>query len=30
MLIKVSGRKWVEFWNVTDIQLAKQLGAVPK
>jgi predicted ester cyclase len=30
MLIKIVGGKWVEFWNVTDIRLAQQLGAVPK
>jgi C-1 hydroxylase len=30
MLIKISDGKWVEFWNVTDIRLAQQLGAVPK
>ncbi|MBN1160739.1 MAG: ester cyclase [Dehalococcoidales bacterium] len=29
ILIKVAGGKWIEFWNVTDIGLAKQLGAVP-
>jgi len=29
-IIKISGGKWVEFWNVTDIQLAQQLGAIPK
>jgi len=30
MLIKIVGGKWVEFWNVTDIRLAQQLGVVPK
>jgi steroid delta-isomerase-like uncharacterized protein len=30
MLIKIAGDNWVEFWNVTDIQLAKQLGAFPR
>ncbi|MBN1692638.1 MAG: ester cyclase [Dehalococcoidales bacterium] len=30
ILIKIANGKWVEFWNVTDIGLAKQLGAVPK
>ncbi|MGD0780971.1 MAG: ester cyclase [Dehalococcoidales bacterium] len=29
MLIKITGGKWVEFWNVTDIQLAQQLGVIP-
>lgn len=29
MLIKISDGKWVEFWNVTDIQLAQQLGVIP-
>lgn len=30
MLIRIISGKWVEFWNVTDIGLAKQLGSVPK
>jgi steroid delta-isomerase-like uncharacterized protein len=30
MLIKISDGKWVEFWNVTDIQLAQQLGVIPR
>jgi predicted ester cyclase len=30
MLIKIIGGRWVEFWNVTDIRLAQQLGAIPK
>jgi len=30
MLIKIKNGKWVEFWNVTDIRLAPQLGAIPK
>jgi len=30
MIIKIIGGKWVEFWNVTDIRLAQQLGAIPK
>jgi len=30
MIIKIRASKWVEFWNVTDIRLAQQLGAVPK
>jgi len=30
MIIKIKDGKWVEFWNVTDIRLAQQLGAVPK
>jgi predicted ester cyclase len=30
MMIKIVGGKWVEFWNVTDIRLAQQLGAIPK
>jgi C-1 hydroxylase len=29
MIIKISGGKWVEFWNVTDIRLAQQLGTIP-
>jgi C-1 hydroxylase len=29
MIIKIREGKWVEFWNVTDIRLAQQLGAVP-
>jgi C-1 hydroxylase len=27
MIIKIKAGKWVEFWNVTDIRLAQQLGA---
>jgi predicted ester cyclase len=27
--IKIAGGKWVEFWNVTDVNLLKQLGATP-
>ena len=30
MIIKIIGGKWVEFWNVPDIQLAQQIGAIPK
>jgi C-1 hydroxylase len=30
MIIKIRAGKWVEFWNVTDIGLAEQLGAVPR
>jgi steroid delta-isomerase-like uncharacterized protein len=30
MLIKIASGRWVEFWNVTDIRLAQQLGAMPK
>lgn len=30
MIIKIAGGRWVEFWNVTDIRLAEQLGASPK
>jgi steroid delta-isomerase-like uncharacterized protein len=30
MIIKIRDSKWVEFWNVTDIRLAQQLGAIPK
>ena len=30
MIIKIVGGRWVEFWNVTDIRLAQQLGAIPK
>jgi steroid delta-isomerase-like uncharacterized protein len=29
-IIKIIGGRWVEFWNVTDIRLAQQLGAIPK
>jgi steroid delta-isomerase-like uncharacterized protein len=29
MIIKIKGGKWVEFWNVTDVRLAQQLGGVP-
>jgi C-1 hydroxylase len=29
MIIKIVGGRWVEFWNVTDIRLAQQLGAIP-
>jgi steroid delta-isomerase-like uncharacterized protein len=29
-IIKISDGKWVEFWNVTDIRLAQQLGVIPK
>jgi steroid delta-isomerase-like uncharacterized protein len=29
IIIKIKNGKWVEFWNVTDIRLAQQLGAVP-
>ncbi len=29
MIIKIRKGKWVEFWNVTDINLSKQLGTVP-
>jgi steroid delta-isomerase-like uncharacterized protein len=30
MIIKIVGGRWVEFWNVTDIRLAQQLGVIPK
>ena len=30
MIIKIIGGRWVEFWNVTDVRLAQQLGAIPK
>jgi steroid delta-isomerase-like uncharacterized protein len=30
IFIKVVRGKWVEFWNVTDINLMQQLGAVKK
>ena len=30
MIIKIVGGRWVEFWNVTDIRMAQQLGAVPR
>ena len=30
MIIKIAGGRWVEFWNVTDIRLAQQLGAIPR
>ena len=30
MIIKIIGGRWVEFWNVTDIRLMQQLGAIPK
>jgi predicted ester cyclase len=30
MITKIIGGRWVEFWNVTDIRLAQQLGAIPK
>ena len=30
MIIKVKAGKLVEFWNVTDIRLAQQLGTIPK
>ena len=30
MIIRIKAGKWVEFWNVTDIRLAQQLGAVPQ
>jgi hypothetical protein len=29
MIIKIRAGKWVEFWNVTDIRLAQQLGTIP-
>jgi C-1 hydroxylase len=29
MIIKIKDGRWVEFWNVTDISLAKQLGFIP-
>jgi steroid delta-isomerase-like uncharacterized protein len=29
-IIKIVDGKWVEFWNVTDIRLAQQLGAIHK
>jgi predicted ester cyclase len=30
MLVKIANGRWVEFWNVTDIQLVQQLGVIPK
>jgi len=30
MIIKIIGDRWVEFWNVTNIRLAQQLGVIPK
>lgn len=30
IIVKIKDSKWVEFWNVTDIRLAQQLGAIPK
>jgi len=30
MIIKIKAGKWVEFWNVTDIRLAHQLGMIPQ
>jgi C-1 hydroxylase len=30
MIIKIRAGKWVEFWNVTDIRLAQQLGEIPR
>jgi steroid delta-isomerase-like uncharacterized protein len=29
-LIKIKAGKWVEFWNVTDVGLMQQLGAIPE
>lgn len=29
-MIKIVAGKWVEFWNVTDMRILKQLGAIPK
>lgn len=29
-IIKIAGGRWVEFWNVTDIRLAQQLGVLTK
>ena len=28
-VIRIVDRKWVEFWNVTDMRLIQQLGAIP-
>ena len=28
-IIRIVDRKWVEFWNVTDMCLIQQLGAIP-
>jgi steroid delta-isomerase-like uncharacterized protein len=30
MIIKIRASRWVEFWNVTDVSLARQLGSIPK
>ena len=30
LLIKIVAGKWVEFWNVTDVGLIRQLGKMPK
>jgi steroid delta-isomerase-like uncharacterized protein len=30
MIVRIENGKWMEFWNVTDINLAKQLGMVPQ
>jgi predicted ester cyclase len=27
-LIRIDSGKWVEFWNVTDVNLMRQLGAI--
>lgn len=29
-LVKIVANKWVEFWNVTDVGLIKQLGKMPE
>jgi len=28
-IIRIMDRKWVEFWNVTDMRLIQQLGDIP-
>ncbi|MGD9143519.1 MAG: ester cyclase [Dehalococcoidia bacterium] len=30
IIVRIEGGNWVEFWNVTDMQLLQQLGTVPK
>jgi predicted ester cyclase len=30
IIVRIEGSKWVEFWNVTDMQLLQQLGSIPK
>ena len=29
-IFRIANGKWAETWNVTDIRLAQQLGAIPK